>query len=437
MVVKRYKNQGVEPRVVAASILNEVLQEGKTLDDALSYAKHLPEIDKKLVHAICGYVFRRLPEIDRVIDRVTRKKSPVKPSILHNLLRVGIAQLLYMDIPPHAALNTTVSAAVPLKLFRQKAFVNGVLRTVQRDQDVLLSPRMTALECLPEWLRTSWVKAYGENDASQMADTISYQAPLDITFASPQVKDEYGQDLGGETILPWSMRIRERTSHVMSWPGFDTGAWWVQDVASSIPINMLGDITGKTALDIGAAPGGKTLQLVTKGAKVTALDDSASRTTRLRDNLRRVVPNQKVNVVVADARSWQTTDAFDVVVIDAPCSSTGTLRRHPELPWIRSQKQVMDLVVTQREIMDHAADLLSVNGVMLYCTCSLQPEEGEKQVEVFLQKHKNFKMLINIPEVLSPYVRKGLGDVGFRTFPHDMVDKGGMDGFFFCLMQKQ
>lgn len=429
--------KGSEVRAIAARVIEDVLTHGNTLDTALGQARHLPDNDKKLVHAICGFVFRRLPEIDRVIGRFTRKKGAVKPAILHNLLRVGVAQLLYMEIPPHAALNTVVSAAASLNLFRQKSFVNAVLRALQRDLESIKAAPLTALECLPEWLAKTWVQAYGENDAARIAEAVSHQAPLDISFFNLKAKDEWGQVLGGELLSDWSMRLDAPAGQLATWPGFDAGAWWVQDFASSLPINALPDVAGKSVLDIGAAPGGKTMQLLGRGAKVTALDASEARTTRLRDNLARVDKAQDAHIVVADARSWQANDEFDVVVIDAPCSSTGTLRRHPELPWIRTQKQLSDLVVTQREIMAHASKMVRSGGLMLYCTCSLQPEEGEIQVKEFLSAHNDFKELGGVPDSLKPYLNKGLNDIGYRTMPYYLADKGGMDGFFFALLQKQ
>lgn len=440
MAKENQLDQGVVTRQVTAQALAMVFESGKNLDDALGQAMskfRLPENDRRLVHAIAGTVFRHLPQIDAALIRVMAQKRDPKPKILHNVLRVGVAQLLYMEIPDHAAISTTVSAAGSLKLERQKSFVNACLRSVQREKEALLSEPVHPLDRLPPWLAHNWFTHYGEERATHMAEASLNQAPVDITFNELKAPHKDTQSPLGEPLAPWSFRSHESGSQVTSWPGFKEGAWWVQDIAASLPINMLGDVRDKSVLDIGAAPGGKTMQLLTKGARVTALDISASRMTRLSENLARVKGVHPVKTVVADACKWTPPMPFDAIVLDAPCSSTGTLRRHPELPWIRSEKEVITLGMIQRDLLASASKMLAESGLLLYCTCSLQPEEGESQVEAFLADHKDFKEIRSVPEALEPFLTSGLNDIGFRTFPDTLADKGGMDGFFFALLQRQ
>ncbi|HEY8964094.1 MAG TPA: transcription antitermination factor NusB, partial [Alphaproteobacteria bacterium] len=252
MILSHKENSGVPARIAAAQAVNAVFEHGKSLDEALDQfmgKARLPENDRRLVHAIAGTVFRHLPQIDEALRQVMAQKRNPKPQILHNVLRVGIAQLLYMDVPDHAALNTTVSAAGSLKLDRQKSFINGCLRSVQREKQSLLEQEVTALDRLPDWLRDNWIQHYGESKAKSVAQASLAQAPIDITLNALQAPHKDGQLPQGEPLAPWSIRSVESPSQLTSWPGFKNGKWWVQDLAASIPINILGDIHDKSVLD--------------------------------------------------------------------------------------------------------------------------------------------------------------------------------------------
>ncbi len=420
-----------------------VFEQGRTLDDAIdkmAVKLRLSDDDRRWVHAVCATVFRNLRAIDAVLLRIMDRSRPPSPKLLHQLLRVGVAQLLYMDVAAHAAVHTCVEAAGSLHLSRQKSLVNAVLRSVQRQCDdlrVSIDAPLQSLDKLPGWLRERWVRNYSLSTASAIARVVEQEAPVDLTFKNLQAEHEWGQSLAGETLIAGSMRMRGREGHITSWPGFDAGAWWVQDLAASLPIRCLGDIADKDVLDVCAAPGGKTLQLAAAGARVTALDVSAARMRRVQENIARVVGENRVRTEVTDALHWRTDDRFDVVVLDAPCSSTGTLRRHAEHPWIHCEKSVLKNALIQRDLLRRAADLLRPHGVILYITCSLEPEEGENQVEEFLKTHSDFSLLMDIPAAFTSYVSIGAGGIGHRTLPHLLADKGGMDGFFFARLQKQ
>ena len=443
MAVNNQQEQGVASRVAASQVLDHVLNTGKSLDDALDHVlgtSRMPENDQKLVRAICMTVFRHLPQIDETLRQVMAQKRDPKPKILHNVLRVGVAQLLYMDVPDHAAISVTVSASGSLKLNRQKSFVNACLRSVQRERGDAAPAPVPHLDRLPAWLSDNWIKHYGQQRAERIAKASLQPAPIDITLSNLHALHENGQYPDGDALVPWSIRVSNPVGQVTSWPGFSSGAWWVQDLAASLSINMLGDVHDKSVLDIGAAPGGKTMQLTTRGARVTAIDISGSRMARVAENLKRISQNKTmhpVKRVTADACTWESIEAFDAIVIDAPCSSTGTLRRHPELPWIRSENEVMNLSMIQRDLLTHASKMVKSGGHLLYVTCSLQPEEGEIQVEWFLNQNKEFKEIKDIPESLHGFLSPGLNGIGFRTFPDKLAEKGGMDGFFMVLLQRQ
>lgn len=426
--------------MAAARVLALVLEKRLTLDESLDrvYAKmRLGDSDKRLVHAICGFAFRNLPRIDSILRRVMNRKKDPTPVLLHQILRVGVCQLLYMEIAPHAAVNTCVSAAGSLHLTHQKGLINAVLRSVQRQKDSLLKEEVDALDLLPEWLKTRWIKHYGESDTRSLIKAMGAQAPLDVSIKDADASLQWAQKLGGETLLKDSIRVHQGVGQITSWPGFEDGSWWIQDIASSIPIKLLGDISNKSVLDMCAAPGGKTLQAASAGAQVTALDISGSRMSRVTQNLRRLNLTDRVQTHVIDALTWRPGRRFDIVVLDAPCSSTGTLRRHPELPWIHEENDIAKMVMHQRDLLRCCTDLLGHDGILLYCTCSLEPEEGENQVEAFLAEHKNFKEIKDVPADLKSFVKEGVRGIGLRTFPTLLADRGGMDGFFIARLQRQ
>lgn len=431
---------GVSARVAAARVLASVMEQKLTLDEALEKfgaKERLSDQDRRLVHAISGFVFRYLPIIDSTILTVMNRKRAASPQLLHQLLRVGVAQLFYMDVAEHGAVHATVSAAGSLHLGRQKGLVNAVLRSVQRQKGTLRKTPESALEMLPEWLRQRWIQNYGQDYAEDVAGIMRQEAPIDITLKDAKASHEWGQKLKGESLCLGSVRVHHATGHVASWSGFEEGAWWVQDLAASLPINMLGDVAGKSVLDMCAAPGGKTMQLAAKGAKVTAIDLAPTRMQRVAENLSRVGLAHDVQMVVADVTTWRPESSFDVIVCDAPCSSTGTLRRHPELPWNHEEKLLAKTTASQRAMLRRASELLQPKGQLLYCTCSMEVEEGENQVEKFLNQNRNFKEMQTVPEHIKPFLKRGMRNIGWRTNPTVLADKGGMDGFFMALLERQ
>lgn len=434
------KASGAAPRLAAAQALAAVLDRHHTLDEALGdvFGKHrLDEADRRLVHAICGFVFRNMGTIDVNLLRIMNRKRDPSPKMLHYLLKVGLAQILYMEIAPHAAVHATVEATRFMHLSKQKSLVNAVLRSAQRQKDVILSEPVQPLQTLPAWLRDRWARHYGENAVNAYLSTAMTEAPVDLSIKDPHASLEWAQKLGGEVLYPGTVRLRQTVGQLTSWDGFATGEWWVQDAAASLPVNMLGDVAGKSVLDMCAAPGGKTMQLAARGARVTALDADPARLARLTENLERVGLAHHVTTLAADARHWGAADLFDIILCDAPCTSTGTLRRHPELPWIHKEDQLVKTRQMQNDLLRQAAKLLRPGGVLLYCTCSMEPEEGEAQIKSFLNQYSDFKEVKGVPEAVQPFLKQGFNDRGWRTVPGDSGLDGGLDGFFIALLQKQ
>lgn len=440
MKLKNKLEQGVASRVAAAQMLADIIQNHRTIDETLEkYAARysLSDADKRLVHAISGFVFRNLSALDRIVAAVMNRKRPPSPLLLQQLLRVGVAQLIYMEVAEHAAIHATVSAAGALHLSRQKSLVNAILRSVQRQRSEWVSQQVHPLEKLPDWLVQRWVKNYGESLAAEFIGSMDRQAPIDITLKDPDASLEWAQKLDAEPIGIGSLRIQNDRDHIASWAGFAEGAWWVQDLSASLPINMLGDVSGKPVLDMCAAPGGKAMQLAARGADLTVIDKSGARMKRVIENLQRCGLDHGVKTVVMDALKWRPEHGYDAIIIDAPCSATGTLRRHPELPWNHEEKRILELTVTQCALLDHASKMLNSKGRIIYCTCSMEAEEGEDQVESFLSKNNNYREMINIPDLLKPLLKRGVRNIGWRTYPTTLSDRGGMDGFFMACLEKQ
>ncbi|TNE60109.1 MAG: 16S rRNA (cytosine(967)-C(5))-methyltransferase [Alphaproteobacteria bacterium] len=424
---RRKPTQGFAARVAALGILSEVLDKKQTLDVTLenTLAKELAKLeprDRALARALVTLTLRRLGELDHYIAMFLQKPLPAKAHMAQHVLRLGMAQLLFMKVPDHAAVDICVSLAQKEQGARPfKKLINAVLRKGAGLKDKLLPEEEAARRSTPDWLMESWQKAYGEK-ALAIAAAHLQEPPLDITL-----KGGAPEGLEGEALPTGSWRL-EKSQDVRALPGFEEGAFWVQDAAATLPVFLLGDVKDKEVLDLCAAPGGKTLQLAAKGAHVTAVDRSAPRMARVKENLART--KLTADVIVADVEKLGSEQRFAHILLDAPCSATGTLRRHPDLKLLKSPKDVASLVDLQTRLLDAARQSLAPGGTLVYCTCSLQPEEGEEQVAAFLARHKDMKrMPLSAEEfpALAEFINK---DGDLRTLPCDWPDKGGLDGFY-------
>jgi 16S rRNA (cytosine967-C5)-methyltransferase len=384
--------------------------------------------DRSFAHALAASSLRHGGEIKTVLGKFLTKPLPRSSGMAVDILTIATAQLLFMDVSPHAAIDLSVDLAKQDKKAQHfSGLINAVLRKVSTEGKSVLEkldgPRLNT----PDWLWEQWIAAYDEKAARAMAVAHLSAAPLDISVKSDA--GHWATELGGELLPTGTIRLRSADKNLPDLPGFNAGQWWVQDAASALPVKLLGDVRGQSVLDLCAAPGGKTAQLASAGAVVTAVDDSISRMGRLRENLARL--NLPVTTLLADVLSLPTDTLYDNVLLDAPCSATGTIRRHPDLVHLKTPQQLGSLVGLQQKMLEHAANLVKPGGRLVYCTCSLSPLEGERQVFKFLRAHGNF--------VLSPITAEDLcrqeqfiTPAGLmRCLPSMAIgSSSGLDGFF-------
>lgn len=420
---------GVEARLVAGVLLNAALEKRTGLDEALSQApaRDLPPQDRAFARAVAMAALRRLGEIDQILDRRLQKAPPL--AVL-TILRVALAQTLVLDTPAFAAVSTAVKLAErDAKTRPYKNLVNAVLRGVGRD-----GPGLTTAESnLPDWLAQRWKATYGEAALIGLALATREEPATDLT-AKPGVDPaELAASVEGEALPGGTVRTGKR-GDVASWPGFEAGDWWVQDAAAAVPARLLAVKAGETALDLCAAPGGKTLQLAAAGAEVVALDRSEARLKRLRQNFERM--NLTAEVVAIPAEDWEDDRAFDAVLLDAPCTATGTYRRNPEVLRATRPADVAKLADVQHRLLDAAAAKVKPGGRLVYCVCSLEREEGETQVIAFLRRNPAFRTVAAVPaDVGAP--EEALTPEGWlRILPSQWAEKGGLDGFFAARLER-
>ncbi|MFO0388887.1 MAG: RsmB/NOP family class I SAM-dependent RNA methyltransferase [Alphaproteobacteria bacterium] len=389
----------------------------------------LPPQDKAFAQRLARTTIRHLGQIDDVLSKFLEQPLHDKAPIAMHVLRMGTAQLLWMEIPAHAAVHSSVELAKESGQYPYTGLVNAVLKNLS-EQGHLLIKRQKNIGKLntPLWLWKNWVEAHGEDTAENIARAHMLEAPLDISVKSDA--DAWAKKLGGEVLPEGSVRIAEPPA-ITQMEGFEEGHWWVQDVAATIPAQLLGDIKGKRVIDLCAAPGGKTAQLIAAGAKVTAVEISKNRMSILKSNLARL--QMDAECIVADAYTWKPDFTPDAILLDAPCSATGTLRRHPDVALNKTAGDITRLAATQKKLLNHALDLLPKGGKLVYAVCSLQPEEGEYQINKLLNEKSDVSLIPITSGVLAPYTTP-YGWI--RTLPCHKPENGGMDGFFAALLVK-
>jgi len=415
-------------RHVALDVLIACLDKGQPLDEAL--ARHegfagLDPRDRAFVRLLLATTLRRLGEIDLVLAALVAKPLEGPNAAGRQVLRLGAAQLLFLGTAPHAAVDTSVRVMEDAHLPHLKGLANAVLRRISREGVTILGDRDPARLNTPQWLWQSWADAYGEEATRGIASAHLIEAPLDLTVRS-NVEFWAGQ-LEAE-VLPTGTLRRSGSGHIAELPGFAEGAWWVQDAAATLPVRLMGDVAGKRVADLCAAPGGKTMQLCAAGASVTAVDISARRMVRVGENLARA--GLAADLVTADASKWVAAEKFDAILLDAPCSGTGTLRRHPDIAWLKDEEDVRRLTLAQDRLLLHALDQLNPGGMLLYAVCSLQEDEGPARIEALLGREPRLRRVpvqpAELPGLENAITREG--DV--RTLPSMWPERGGLDGFY-------
>jgi 16S rRNA (cytosine967-C5)-methyltransferase len=383
-----------------------------------------------LARAIATVAFRRYGTIRRVLaERLNGGQWP-DAGMLVEAMQTAAAQILFLDVPDHAAVDVAVELCKQDSQARHfSKLANAVLRRVSAEKEAILASLVQG-EDTPEWLLERWRRAYGDSAAFGIADQHTLLPSIDLTvFGDPKA---FATEIGGDILPTGSVRLRSNLA-IPELPGFAEGRFQVQDAASAMPARLLGDLLGRTVLDLCAAPGGKTAQLVHAGASVTAVERSAQRAERLRENLHRL--NMKADIRVMDALALHEP-GFDAVLLDAPCSATGTIRRHPEIAWTKTMADILALAAQQRRLLDHAATLVSPGGLLVYATCSLEPEEGEHQVAHFLARNEKFRIQPVDGSQFGLASEMVNRDGCLRMLPPAMADIGGVDGFFAASLRR-
>ena len=418
-------------RAAAAHALGAILRRGRTLDQALADAPGLNALDSRdtgFARLLLLTTLRRLGQIDAFLAGLMDRPLPARRGPVQDVLRLGICQLAFLETPAHAAVASTVALAQGQRLSPYRGLVNAVLRRASREHGAITAldaPRLNT----PDWLWNGWTDAYGDATCRTIAEAHLGEPPLDLSPVSNAEDrvEALRATLGAERVPGGTLRLRG-AGEVTRLAGYEAGEWWVQDAAAALPVRLLSPVAGKRVLEIGAAPGGKTAQLAAAGACVTAVDRSAPRIARLRENLARL--RLKAEIVEADALDWRPPEPFDLVLLDAPCTATGTIRRHPDIPHLRGPADVDRLAQLQGRLLARAAAMVAPGGLLVYVSCSLQPEECQRRVDAFLVASPKFARLPVLANEL-PGLRVAVTAAGdLRTLPCHWAEDGGMDGFY-------
>lgn len=413
---------GLAPRRAAHHLLQGVTGEGKLLSEMIGAGalERLDPADRARAQRLATDALRGLDRADRLLKPLLKKNPPV---FVRNALRLGVSELAGGEAA-HGVVNAYVEIVGRNKRTSNlKGLVNAILRRVSPE-----AWEKAPTPVMPGWLRQPLVAAWGRKTMAALEKAHFAGAPLDLSAKDPVAT---GEATGG-TVLPSGTVRLSSMGQVSTLPGYETGDWWVQDAAAAIPVKLLGDLSGLSALDLCAAPGGKTMQMAAGGAHVTAVDASATRMARVSENLHRTGLNAETNV--SDA--FDVDGQWDVVVLDAPCSATGTIRRHPDLPYAKDGAEFADLIAQQEAMIDHALTLVKPGGRLLFCTCSLLPDEGEVQIEEAMLRHPSLSIDnsgYNHPGIEADWVTQ---EGGLRLRPDYWADIGGMDGFYMAVVTK-
>ena len=432
---------GLPARRFAFSLVSRVLDQRVTLDEAsqalAKVSERMEQRDSAFGRAIAYAALRHKGSLEVLLARFVEKPLPAHGLAATRVLLCGAAELMILEGKAHAAVDGANRLAVATREAKPfKPLINAVLRRLAREGGEIYAALDRGSWDTPDWLWQRWVAAYGLEAAKGIATAHGSPAPLDLTIREPHLRAYWREMLEGQSVGAGTLRLG-KTALVEALAGFDEGAWWVQDAAAAIPaqvlLSLIGEAAGKTLIDLCAAPGGKTMQLAASGAEVIAVDTSSPRLRRVTDNLGRT--QLKARLVAADARTWRPEQPVDGILLDAPCSATGTIRRHPELPWIRDAGSITRNAAVAADLMDAAWEMLSQGGVLTFAVCSLEPEEGEAQIAAFRARHEDAAVEPLAAEAFSLPVEARVED-GLRILPSMMAAQGGMDGFFVAALRK-
>jgi 16S rRNA (cytosine967-C5)-methyltransferase len=432
---------GLAARRVAADILDNVLRRGRPLGELFEGKQAQPGLasladrDRALARRLVATVLRRLGTLRHLLGLFLQQGVPADAPRVETALLIGAAQILWLEVPDHAAVDLAVRIAqADRRAGHFAGLVNAVLRRITREGVARLADVDSAQLDTPPWLMARWVRTYGADTAHSIAVANAQEPALDLSVKSDA--ESWAARLRGQVLPTGSVRTLVH-GPISLLPGYVEGAWWVQDAAAVLPARLLGDVRGLRVADLCAAPGGKTAQLAHAGAHVTAVDRSELRLARLRENLARL--GLTAETVTADATEW-TAEPFDAVLLDAPCSSTGTIRRHPDVPWLKREEDITALALLQQRLLEHAVTLVKPGGTLVYCTCSLEPEEGVDVVTALLQRETGIRRRPIVPDEVNGLAEFLTADGDLRTLPCHLPNPdprlAGLDGFYAARLER-
>ncbi len=415
-------------RDIALNSLHFVLKKHFTPSDALHSHPSFLQMDyrdRAFSLLLLLTTLRRLGQIDAAISKLLEKPLPKRYERIMNILRLGTAQILFLEIPSYAVVNTAVNQTKYSRFKAHKGLVNALLRRMLERRRKLLQNQDPEFLNTSNWIWNSWNNFYGEQTCRSIVQAHLGNPPLDLTIKT-DIK-LWARKLGGQILSKNTLRL-EYDGPIHEIEGYKEGAWWVQDFAASLPVKLLGNVYKKRIIEIGSAPGGKTAQLAMYGAHVDAIDRSPGRLSTLKNNLQRL--NFKANIIEANAEIWRPDSLSDGLLLDAPCSTTGTMRRHPDIMWRRKPLDILQLSKIQLRLLKSAVEMIKPGSLLVYTVCSLQPEEGPQLIKKFLDQYKNVERvgikhneIETLPEFITP-----IGDL--LTLPCHLKSLGGLDGFY-------
>lgn len=419
---------GLPARRAALAILSGVLQKRRPLDAGLDHLAGLAPRDAGFARALVSETLRHMGALDAVLRKfIAKPLVPHKAGATSEILLLGACELLILKVAAHAAVDAANElAAKDSKAVHFKPLINAVLRKVAKECKAVLSGLDRERLSTPDWLWTRWAAQYDAGTARVIARAHQHEAPIDIVLKSADGVFPASEALFGD------VRRLTAPGRIEDLPGFGEGDWWVQDCAATLPARLLGNVRGKRVIDLCAAPGGKTMQLAASGANVIAVEIDATRAERIQENLTRT--KLTAQIATSDARDFEAKAPF--VLIDAPCTATGTIRRHPDLPWIKGAADVTVSAGAAYEILESGAALVEPGGTLVFAVCSLEREEGEEQIAVFLSQHPEFSRLPITADELFGHEEWITPPGDLRTLPCYLSDKGGMDGFYAARLKR-
>lgn len=430
-----HENAVTDARGVALDALEAVLERGRPLTavwESDANVRALSRRDRAFSVNLVSTALRRLGQIDDALAACLERPLPDRAAVSRSILRLGAAQILFLETPAHAAVATAVALARQRRQQRFAGLVNAVLRRLVREGGERVARQDPGRLNTPDWLWESWQAAYGADTARDIAAAHGREPSLDLS-----VKDgaaAWATRLGAELLPTGSLRLRD-PGPVPDLDGYKAGAWWVQDAAAALPARLLGDVRGRSVIDLCAAPGGKAAQLAAAGARLTAVERDAGRMSRLRENLDRL--GLTAVCETEDAVTWRPQVPADAVMLDAPCTATGTIRRHPDIAWTRRPGDAGNLAGVQDALLAAAATMTAPGGILVYCVCSLQPEEGSQRIAAFLDGQSGFSRLAIRPVEVPDLAGAVTDDGDLRTLPSHWSARGGLDGFYAARLRRR